>query len=247
MTAHMQTTQPTTTSEILEGAALSVPIIVGVAPFGALFGMLAIDNGFSVADAVFMSAAVYGGASQMVGVELFGTKVAPWLIVLSIFAVNFRHVLYSATVGRHLARWPRSQQAIGYFLLVDPLFAESERRADRGIPLSFAWYMGMGIPVYVAWLIATYLGAIFGRLIPDPHAVGIDFLLPIYFFCLVLTFRGRAHWLPVAGVSAIASILAYHTIGSPWHVTVGAFAGILLGAFLPPAASKPDHTEEGTL
>ena len=35
----------------------------------------------------------------MVGIELFGQKVAPWLIVLSIFAVNFRHVLYSAAFG----------------------------------------------------------------------------------------------------------------------------------------------------
>ena len=53
-----------------------------------------------------MSATVYGGASQMVGIELFGQKIAPWLIVLSIFAVNFRHVLYSAALGRRLAHWP---------------------------------------------------------------------------------------------------------------------------------------------
>jgi len=239
--------QATPRSEFLEGAAISLPIIVGVAPFGALFGMLAIENHFSVSEAMFMSVAIYGGASQMVGVDLFGSKVAPWLIVLSIFAVNFRHVLYSATIGRHLARWSLTKQAIGYFFLVDPLFAESERRVDRGIRLSFAWYMGMGIPVYISWLIATYLGAVFGPLIPDPHAIGIDFLLPIYFFCLVLTFRGRAHWLPVAGVSALASMVAYRTIGSPWHVSIGAFAGVLLGAFLPPVPSEPDHSEEGTL
>ena len=49
-----------------------------------------------------MSATVYAGASQMVGIELFGNKVPPWLIVLSIFAVNFRHVLYSASFGRHM-------------------------------------------------------------------------------------------------------------------------------------------------
>jgi predicted branched-subunit amino acid permease len=81
-------------NEFLEGAALSMPIILGVAPFGALFGMVAIQQGFTVAEAVFMSASVYGGASQLVGVDLFGSRVAPWLIVLSIFAVNFRHVLY---------------------------------------------------------------------------------------------------------------------------------------------------------
>lgn len=239
--------QAVSRSEFLEGAALSLPIIVGLVPFGALFGMLAVENHFSVSEAMFMSVTIHGGASQMVGIDLFGAKVAPWLIVLSIFAVNFRHVLYSATIGRHLARWSWGRQVIGYFFLVDPLFAESERRLDQNIPLRFSWYMGMGVPIYVAWLTATYLGAIFGRFIPDPHAMGIDFLLPIYFCCFVLTFRSRAHWLPVATVSALVSMLAYRTIGSPWHVSAGAFAGVLLGAFLSPVPSEPDHSEEGSL
>ncbi len=58
-------------------------------------------------------------------------------LVLSIFAVNFRHVLYSAAIGRHLAHWPLLQQAIGYFILTDPQYAiaeskvESGRKADR--------------------------------------------------------------------------------------------------------------------
>ena len=95
-----------TASEFLRGMRASVPVIVAVLPFGLLFGALAVDNGFSVFEAMLMSATVYGGASQMVGIELFGQKVAPWLIVLSIFAVNFRHVLYSAAFGRLVAGWP---------------------------------------------------------------------------------------------------------------------------------------------
>ena len=88
-------------SEFMLGMRASVPVLVAVLPFGLLFGALAVDNGFSVFEAMLMSATVYGGASQMVGIELFGQKVAPWLIVLSIFAVNFRHVLYSAALRPH--------------------------------------------------------------------------------------------------------------------------------------------------
>jgi predicted branched-subunit amino acid permease len=82
---------------------LSVPVIVSSAPFAMLFGALAVANGLSVFEATLMSLTVFGGASQMVGIELFGQKVAPWLVVLSIFAVNFRHVLYSAAIGSRLA------------------------------------------------------------------------------------------------------------------------------------------------
>lgn len=248
----MSVEQATPRKQFWEGVATSLPILLGVTPFGALFGMLAVQHNFSVGEAMFMSASIYGGASQLVGIELFSARVAPWLIVLSIFAVNFRHVLYSAAVGSHLARWPLFKQAIGYFLLIDPLFAESVRRISRGAPIHYAWYMGMGVSVYVCWLIATYIGAVFGPLIPDPHALGIDFLLPIYFFCIVLTFRAHHNWLPIAASSALASVLAYRTIGSPWHVTVGAFAGVLVGAFLPSArghgkAVEPGHAEEENL
>ena len=246
MTALAPTKPRSAADAFFEGAIASLPIIVGVAPFGALFGMLALEHTLSVADAMFMSAAIYAGASQLVGIDLFGANVAPWMIILSIFAVNFRLVLYSATVGRYFARWSLGKQVIAYFLLVDTLFAEAEQRTDRGIPLRFSWYMGIGLPIYISWLVATYLGAIFGQLIPDPHTIGIDFFLPIYFFCLVLSFRARAHWLPVVAVSAVASILAYRTIGSPWHVSVGALAGVVMGAFLPPVTdTKP--TGEGIL
>ena len=225
-------------SSFWQGVRLGLPVVVASAPFAILFGALAVDNGFTVTEAVVMSALIYGGASQMVGIELFGQNIAPWLVVASIFAVNFRHVLYSASIGRRLAHWPLWQQAVGYFVLTDPQFAEAERKAESGEKVGFAWYMGMGLAIYVCWVIESGLGAVFGKLIPDTHALGIDFLLPIYFLGLVMSFRKRPLWLPVVLVSGVVSLIAYKTIGSPWHVSVGAAAGIILGAVVVPNAEK---------
>jgi 4-azaleucine resistance transporter AzlC len=227
-------TENSVANDFWDGVRLSMPVVVAAAPFGLLFGAIAVDNGFSVLEAFAMSALIFGGASQMVGIELFGQHVAPWLIVLSIFAVNFRHVLYSASIGRRIAHWPVIQQAFGYFVLTDPQFAVAERKAEAGETVGFAWYMGLGLPVYVFWAIESALGAVFGKLIPDTHALGIDFLLPIYFLGLVLGFRKRPLWLPVVIASAAASIVAYKTVGSPWHVSIGAVAGVLLAVILPP-------------
>ena len=227
-------TEKSVASDFWDGVRLSIPVVVAAAPFALLFGAIAVDNGFSVLEATLMSALIFGGASQMVGIELFGQHVAPWLIVLSIFAVNFRHVLYSAGIGRRIAHWPVISQALGYFVLTDPQFAVAERKAEAGETVGFAWYMGLGLPVYVLWVIESALGAVFGKLIPDTHALGIDFLLPIYFLGLVLGFRKRPLWLPVVIASAAASIVAYKTVGSPWHVSIGAVAGVLLAVILPP-------------
>ena len=223
----------TTASEFWAGVRVGFPVTVASAPFAFLFGVIATDNGFSVWEAVLMSATVYAGASQMVGLELFGQAIAPWLVVVSIFAVNFRHVLYSAALGRRIGHWPILQQTVGFFVLTDPQYAEAEIKGEAGEKVTFAWYIGMGAIIYVPWVIESGLGAMFGKLIPDTHALGIDFLLPIYFLGLVMGFRKRPMWLPVVIVSAIVSVIAYRTVGSPWNVSIGAAAGILLAAAMP--------------
>ena len=235
MTAHLPRAN-SLKRQFLDGARLGVPVVVASAPFAILFGALAVDNGLTVAETTLMSATIYGGASQMVGIELFGHHIAPWLVALSIFAVNFRHVLYSAAVGRRIGHWSFLQKAIGFFFLVDPQYAEAERKGERGEAIGFVWYMGMAIPIYVFWVAESALGAAFGRLLPDTHALGIDFLLPIYFLGLVMGFRKRPLWLPVVLASAAASVVAYHLVGSPWHVSLGALAGIAVAAAVPPSA-----------
>lgn len=230
-------------AEFLDGARRGMPVVLASTPFGLLFGALAVQNGFGIGEAVLMSATVFAGASQMVGLELFGQVIPPWLVVLSIFAVNFRHVLYSAAIGRRVPHWTPFQRAFGFFFLTDPQYAEGEKRGERPGGLSFVWYMGMALPIYIFWVVDAAIGAAFGNLIPDPHALGIDFLLPIYFLGLVMDFRKRPLWLPVVLASAAVSIAAYYLVGSPWHVSIGAAAGVLLAAVVTPA-DAPAHTIE---
>lgn len=231
---------PRPSAEFVSGLKESIPVIVAVFPFGLLFGALAAENGLSASEAVLMSATIYAGASQMVGIELFGGRIAPWLIVFSILAVNFRHVLYSATISRQIGSWTPLQRAVGFFLLIDPQFAAAEQHVERGHRLGFSWYLGLALPIYFCWIAESWAGALFGRLIPNTQALGFDFLLPIYFLGLVLGFRKRPLWLPVVAVSAVASVIAYHLVGSPWHVSIGALAGVALGASI-----VPSRTEEG--
>jgi len=234
-------TETSTGGEYWRGFKLGVPVFIASMPFALLFGALAVQNGMSVTEAVVMSATVYAGASQMVGIELFGKEIAPWLVVFSIFAVNFRHVLYSAALGRRIAHWSIVEKAVGFFFLTDPQYAESERKGENGERVGFVWYIGMATPIYLFWVINSWLGAFFGSMLPDTHSLGLDFLLPIYFLGLVMGFRKRPLWLPIVIASAAVSMVAYKTVGSPWHVSIGAAAGILLAAVL----AKPVTVAEG--
>ena len=225
----------------LAGVREGIPVWFAAAPVGLVFGAVAAQQGLSVADATFMGATVFAGASQMVAVDLYGNDVPLWLIVLSVFAVNFRHVLYSAAIAstvhafRPVARWP------AFHLLIDPQYALAEKRVEERRPVGPAWWFGLGLPIYGLWVLECALGAAFGRLIESPASFGLDMILPIYFLALVMGFRARANWWPVIAASGLTALAVYHlpAIGPPWHVSLGALAGILTAALLPPRERRP--------
>ncbi len=84
------------------GARKGLIIGLSTSPFGLLFGAVAVDGGVTPLQATLMSGVIFAGASQLVGVQMFGTSVPAWLIILSVFAVNFRHILYSAALAPHI-------------------------------------------------------------------------------------------------------------------------------------------------
>lgn len=231
-------------SEFLQGATDAFPAMISAAPFGLLFGALAVENGLSIVEASILSLLVFAGASQMVGIELFGQNIAPWVIILSVFAVNFRHVLYSATIGRFVGHMSVLQRFVSFFFLTDPQFAISEQKARGGQTISFVWYMGMAIPFYLSWQLETLLGATFGTLIKDPHALGMTFLLSIYFLGLLMSFRKRSKFVPIVLASILGAATALEFLGSPWHVSVGALCGILVAVCSPidPLLAKTSDT-----
>ncbi|MBL0374456.1 AzlC family ABC transporter permease [Rhizobium sp. KVB221] len=219
--------------EIISGIRTALPTLLSALPFAILLGAVSSNMGLSIGEILLMNMTVYAGASQLVGIELFKHDIAPWLVVVSIFAVNFRHILYSAALAAHIEHFNLGQKIAALFVLVDPQFAESLKRAESGKKLSFTWYMSFGLTFYITWQITAVIGAVFGKFVGDPRALGLDVLLTVYFLGLVLGFRNKDNWLPTVVASAVASTAAWHFVGSPWHVSIGAVAGIAVAAALP--------------
>lgn len=224
-------------TDIKDGLRDCVPIIFAATPVGAIFGAAAISAGFSWQEAMLASLAMYAGASQFVLLELYGFNLPAWSVLLAIFAVNFRHILYSASLANKFGSFSFIQKFTGLFLLTDPQWAVSETRHEKQ-GLRPAYYFSYGLLLYALWIAATAIGVIFGSLLEDPSAYGFDFILPLYFLTILVGFRSRRKFYPIVIISGIASYALYLLIGPPWHISLGALCGVFAAALMPVSDEK---------
>ena len=87
----------------LKGIIDVSPLMIPVVPFGLIFGILAIDIGFTPLATMGMSLIIFGGASQIVLLQLFSGGASSLVIISSVGAVNSRHLLYGAVVSEHVS------------------------------------------------------------------------------------------------------------------------------------------------
>ncbi|MEP1442962.1 MAG: AzlC family ABC transporter permease [Hyphomicrobiales bacterium] len=224
--------------EMKRGVIDALPVIIAVVAFGGVFGAVAAERGLPLWETVFLTAAVFAGASQFTALQFWDHPLPYVTILLVVVAVNFRHILYSAALGKKLDNFSWPAKILSFFFVSDPTFALAEKRFEEGaknpddVGLTAYYFLGASLGIYPVWVVATTLGHIFGGLIENPERYGIDFILPIYFLVLLIGFRARANWFWVVVSSGTAAYLALITLGSPWHISIGALVGITLGAIL---------------
>src|SRR5699024_3555744 len=80
---------------IEQGFRVAFPIAIGYIPIAITFGVLAKQSGLSLLELTMMSAFVYAGASQFMGVNMIVANATAIEIILATFVLNFRHFVLS--------------------------------------------------------------------------------------------------------------------------------------------------------
>lgn len=218
-------------SEFWRGVRDGLPLILVIAPFALVFGVLATEAGLTVAQTLGFSALVIAGASQLAALQMM-TEAAPFLIVVATaLAVNLRMAMYSAALTPHLGFAPLWQRAVAAYLNVDQTYALSVARYDEmpGLsgPARLAYFLGTAVPVIPVWYGGTLAGALAGRLLPEGADFG--FAVPIAFLSIVaLMLRTRAHW--IAAAVSVAVALALSGLPANTGLLIAAGAAMAAGA-----------------
>lgn len=169
----------------------ALPLSVSYMSIGLAYGMIAAAAGFSVWQVAATSLFLYAGAAQFLLVNLLSQQVAWVTIALLIFLVNFRFVLMSLSMAHYFQKQPWWSALLMGPLVTDESYGLFTMAHNRGEQLSIGWMQGVNVWSYVAWFIASVVGAAFGKLVPDPQRYGLDFALVGMFAGLwILTVQG---------------------------------------------------------
>jgi len=196
--------------EFLAGCRDEAPILLGVAPFGMIYGLLALRAGLGPLTSQAMSSVVFAGSSQFVAAQLIRDGAPSAVLVLTVFVVNLRHALYSASLAAHLRHLPPRWKGLLAYLLTDEAYAVIAARIGRdaaaGAPPSpnRHWYfLGAGFTLWAAWQVSTAAGVFLGAQVPERWS--LDFTLALTFIALVFP---ALRWLEtvIASVPATASV-----------------------------------------
>jgi predicted branched-subunit amino acid permease len=215
------------------GALLALPVLPGMIAFGIAVGATAARKGFSLVDSVLMNMLVYGGASQMVAMEVWPDRITlASLAALALLTatVNARMLLIGASLRPWLGPLPSWQAYPMLHLSTDPGWLIAMRyRAEGGNDA--AVFLGASLLVWAAWMAATTAGYLMGALVSDPRRIGLDLVMPIFFAAmLVPLWRGRRRafaW----GVAGAVALLTEHLVSGWWFVVTGAIAGSVAEGF----------------
>ena len=213
------------------------PLMIPVVPFGLIFGVLAIDVGFSPLETMGMSLIVFGGASQIVLLQLFSGGASSLVIISSVGAVNSRHLLYGAVVSEHLSDLKLIWKIIISYFLIDQAFAISneylKKNSDRN---RYFHLVGGGATCWLIWQSTTLLGIILGASIPEK--LGLSFAVPLTFLALLVNdFRKLINILVII-TSGLVATLGYNYIPFKAYVIVAALTGLLLAMILTKVIKK---------
>lgn len=223
---------PTTSkSEFLRGIGTGLPFVLVIAPFGALFGVVATEAGLNIAETMAFTALVIAGASQFTALQLMSEN-APVLVILATsLAVNLRMAMYSASLVPWLGAAPVWKRAVIAYMTVDQTYAcsvaEYEAKPEMSLPERIAFFAGVSLPIVPLWYAATLVGALVGADIPDSFA--LDFALPITFIAMLgPMLRTLAH----LAAALVSVVLALALSGLPAGVglLLAGLAAMITGA-----------------
>jgi 4-azaleucine resistance transporter AzlC len=208
------------------------PLMIPVVPFGIIYGMIGMELGLSSYMTFGMSVIIFGGASQIVLLQLFSGGASSFVTITSVTAVNSRHLLYGAVFSQYLSHLKITWKIILSYILIDQAFAVSNNyfKKNKNEKNKHYHLLGAGFTCWFIWQISTILGIVLGSIVPDE--LGLSFTISLTFLALLINdFRNYKNII-VMLVSGMVATIGYTIIPFQGYIIIASLSALMIATLL---------------
>ena len=207
------------------------PHMLSVIPFGIICGAIGVELGFNPYLVYAMSFIIFGGASQIVFLQLLSGGASSLVAVTSVGIINSRHLLYGAVLSEYLEKLSLMKKLLISYIIVDQGFAESNKFFKNNKTEQYLHYhlIGTGCTLWVCWQVATLSGIILGSFVPEE--LGLKFAIPLTFIAIVVQDLKKIDHVIVMIVSGISSLL-FFDIPFKSYIIISPIVALFIAALL---------------
>lgn len=215
-------------SGTIDGARAIGPLLIGVVPFGLVFGIVAAGSSVGSWLGGSTSVIIFAGAAQLATLQLIDAGVAGAVVIATALVINARHLMYSAALAPHFQEFPAIARFTLPYVMTDQAFAVSiVRYGEVTDPVYKQWYFtGAAMTLWITWQISTVAGIVLGAQVPASWS--LDFTIPLIFLVLLVpAIKSRTELIAalVGGGVAVAAAGAPYGLG----LMIGAVSGVIAG------------------
>ncbi|AQS59198.1 AzlC family ABC transporter permease [Desulforamulus ferrireducens] len=215
-----------------QGVRDSLPIILGIIPFGITCGLMGITTGLTQAETILMSVLVFAGASQFVSMTMLGAGITEWsIIVFTTLLVNLRHIIMGASLAPYMMKLPLPLQAVLSFGLVDESYALTANRIYKD-GYSAYYQLGASAALYLSWILSTVIGVMMGGYLARCLEWGLDFAMIATFLVLLIPRLVDRISIVVCALSGIIAVVGALYLPGKWYIIVACLLASVVGSIM---------------
>lgn len=230
-------------SQFRKGLLHGIPIALGYLSVSFGFGIMAVQKGLSVLEAVMISVTNLTSAGQAAGVDIIATSGTVFEMILTQLIINIRYSLMGISLSQKLDKsFTTPHRLAASFGITDEIFAVSSAQIH---PVTPAYMYGLILISFLGWGAGTFLGATAGEILPVMITEAMGIVLYGMFIAIIIPpSRKEKSILLVVAIAAVISILfryVFTAISGGFAVIISACIAAATGALLFPVKEADEE------
>lgn len=222
-----------------------ISIALGYLSVSFSFGILSVQSGLTVWQAVLISLTNLTSAGQVAGVGLIAANASMFELILAEIVINIRYSLMSLILSQKAdSSFRLPQRLLASYGITDEIFAVASIQKD---PVKPRYMYGLILVPFLGWTLGTWLGAAAGTLLPEQITNSLGIALYGMFLAIILppARKSRAIF-AVISVAAVISVLLHFFVkwmSGGFAMIIAALAASVFGAILFPIPNEDQAKE----